>query len=122
MPEHRFFPRPDSRGPIAHFGRFRSPGVFSDWLLGPSSINIHVNAVPHVLFIWNDELIDYLGQHGVTPDEFEEADRNSDEIEASQSPGWPIVFGGTSTGKFLACVVEYVDKNQVIPVTACEVE
>jgi ribosome-binding protein aMBF1 (putative translation factor) len=28
--------------------------------------------MPHVVFVWNDELIDYIGQHGVTPEEFEE--------------------------------------------------
>ena len=27
--------------------------------------------MPHVLFSWNDELVEYIAQHGVTPDEFE---------------------------------------------------
>ena len=32
------------------------------------------------------------------------------------------VFGETSTGKYLACVFEYLDTDQVIPVTAYEIE
>ena len=76
----------------------------------------------HVLFVWNDELIEYIGQHEVTLDEFEEVVLNSKEIDASRSSGRPIVFGPTSTGKFLACVFEYLDEHQVVPVTAYEVD
>ena len=49
--------------------------------------------MPHVLFVWNDEIVEYLAEHGPT-----------------------------STGKYLACVFEYIDRDQVIPVTAYEVE
>ncbi len=80
--------------------------------------------MPHVIFVWNDELIAYIGQHGVTPDEFEEVVLNAWNVEVSRSTGRPIVFGPTSTGKFLACVFEYIDmeKDTVIPVTAYEVD
>jgi len=78
--------------------------------------------MPHVLFVWNDELVDYIAQHGVTPDEFEEVVLNSKEVRTSRSSDRPIVFGPTSTGKYLACVFEYLDENEVLPVTAYEVE
>jgi uncharacterized DUF497 family protein len=81
-----------------------------------------VNAVPHVIFIWNDELVAYLAQHGVTPGEFEEVVLDSKVVQTSHSSGRPIVFGATSTEKYLACVFEYVDEDQVVPVTAYEVE
>ena len=29
-------------------------------------VNIYVKNMPHVLFIWNDELVEYIAQHGVT--------------------------------------------------------
>lgn len=78
--------------------------------------------MPHVLFIWTDEIVGYLALHGITPDEFEEVVINSREVETSHSSGRPIVFGPTSTGKYLACVFEYVDRDEVIPITAYEVD
>lgn len=78
--------------------------------------------MPHFFFVWNDEIVEYLAQHGVTQDEFEEVVLNSTEIQASRSSARPIVFGPTSTGKFLACVFEYLDDDTVIPVTAYEVD
>ncbi|GIX00461.1 MAG: hypothetical protein KatS3mg111_3793 [Pirellulaceae bacterium] len=78
--------------------------------------------MPNVFFVWNDELIEYIGQHGVTPDEFEEVVLDAIYVDESRSSGRPIVFGPTSTGKFLACVFEYLDDDTVIPVTAYEVD
>jgi hypothetical protein len=63
-------------------------------------VNIYVNEMPHVLFVWNDEIIEYLALHGVSPDEFEEVVLNSSEVVASRSTGRPIVFDETSTGRF----------------------
>ncbi|MEQ1825814.1 MAG: hypothetical protein ABL921_07695 [Pirellula sp.] len=78
--------------------------------------------MPHYFFLWNEEIEEYLAQHGVTPDEFEEVVLNSNELRQSRSSDRPIVFGPTSTGKFLACVFEYLDSDTVIPVTAYEVD
>ena len=76
----------------------------------------------HVLFVWNDELIEYIGRHGVTPEEFEEVVLNAKNIQRSRSSKHPIVFGPTSTGKYLACVFEYLGPDEVVPVTAYEVD
>lgn len=78
--------------------------------------------MPHYLFVWNDELIAYLAQHGVTPEEFEEVVLRSRSLRRSRSSERPIVFGPTSTGKFLACVFEYLNDEEVLPVTAYEVD
>ena len=80
--------------------------------------------MPHVLFARNDELIEYMGQHGVTPEEFEEVELNAKKIQRSNSSDRPIVFGPTSTGKFLVCVFDYTgpDRIEVLPVTAYEVD
>ncbi|QDS85932.1 hypothetical protein EC9_00900 [Rosistilla ulvae] len=77
--------------------------------------------MPHVLFVWNDEIVAYVAQHGVTVDEFEEVVLNARRVDASRSSGRPIVFGETSSGKYLACVFEYLDDVHVVPVTAYEV-
>ena len=78
--------------------------------------------MPHLLIIWNDEIVEYIAQHGVTPDEFEEVVLASKDVQKSHSSGRPIVFGETSTGKFLACVFEYIGLDQIVPVTAYEVD
>ena len=78
--------------------------------------------MPSVFFVWNDELIEYIGQHGVTPDEFEEVVLNAIVVGKSRSSVRPIAFGPTSTGKFLACVFEFLEDDTVIPVTAYEVD
>jgi uncharacterized DUF497 family protein len=80
--------------------------------------------MPTVVIIWNDEIVEYLLQHGVTVEEFEEVVLHARKVERSRSSGRPIVFGPTSTGKFLACVFEYVseDKYEIVPVTAFEAD
>jgi len=59
------------------FGQFREPSFeFFPWYrAAPLSLpnqdpndNIYVNAMPHFIFIWNDEIVEYIAQHGVTPD------------------------------------------------------
>jgi len=77
--------------------------------------------MPHVFFVWNDEIIEYLEQHGVSPDEFEEVVLDSLYIQRNRTSDRPIVFGPTSSGRFLACVFEYLDANTVIPITAYEI-
>lgn len=80
--------------------------------------------MPHVLFVWNDELVDYIAQHGVTPEEFEEVVLNAKTIQHSRSSGRPMAFGPTSTGKYLACVFEYTGagEDEVLPITAYEID
>lgn len=80
--------------------------------------------MPFYLFVWNEEIEAYLAQHGVTPDEFEEVVLGARQIVRSDSSGRPIVFGPTSSGKFLACVFEFLDDDEVeiLPVTAYEVD
>ena len=79
--------------------------------------------MPSVLIIWNDELVAYLLQHGVTVEEFEEVVLNARSVDRSRSSLRPIVVGPTSTGKFLACVFEYLDADryEIVPVTAYEI-
>jgi len=78
--------------------------------------------VPFYLFVWNSEVEEHLAGHGVTPDEFEEVVCDPDEVHRSRSSGRPIAFGETSTGRYLACVYEFLDETTVLPVTAYEVE
>jgi uncharacterized DUF497 family protein len=78
--------------------------------------------VPYYFFVWNDEIEEHLAQHGVTPDEFEDVVCDPDEVDRSQSSDRSIAFGETSTGKYIACVYEVLDRATILPVTAYEVE
>jgi len=78
--------------------------------------------VPFYFFIWNQTIERHLASHGVTPDEFEEVVGDPDDVGQSRGSGRPIAFGGTSTGKYLACVYELLDDTTVLPITAYEVE
>lgn len=78
--------------------------------------------MPLYVFVWNAEIERHLAEHGVTPSEFEEIVCNPDRVKYSRSGGRPIAFGETSTGKYLACVYEFLDDTTVLPITAYETE
>ena len=78
--------------------------------------------MPFYLFIWNDMIEGHLAANGITPEEFEEVVCDPDEVWRSRSWGRPVAFGGTSAGRYLACVYELLDKTTVLPITAYEVE
>ncbi len=76
--------------------------------------------MPFYFFAWTDELIEYLAEHDVSQDEFEQVVCDPIREECSRSTGRPIAFGFTSNGKYLACVFERFEDDTVIPVTAYE--
>ncbi|MDZ4659748.1 MAG: hypothetical protein SH868_19410 [Bythopirellula sp.] len=78
--------------------------------------------MPHYDFLWNDEIIDHIAQHGVTPEEFECVVRNPQRLETSESSGLPIAFGPDSAGEIIACVYDVHQEITVIPVTAYRTE
>jgi len=78
--------------------------------------------MPFWFFVWNDAIEDYIGQHDITPDEFETVVMDPDKIEASRSSDRLIAFGSTDTGRYIAAVFEFIDESTVLPVTAYEIE
>ena len=54
-------------------------------------------------------------------DEFEDIVCDPDGTGESRATGRPIAFGYTSTGKYLACVFDFLDESTVYPITAYEV-
>jgi uncharacterized DUF497 family protein len=78
--------------------------------------------MPYYFFIWNDENIAHLAEHGVTPDEFEQIVCDPVSEDVSRSTGRPVAFGLADDGRRLMCVYEMVDRNTVLPITAYEVE
>lgn len=78
--------------------------------------------MPYYHFSWTPEIEDYIAQHGVTREEFEEVVSSPDETLVSDSSGRPACRGTTGTGKRLFCVYELdSDGFTVEPVTAYEI-
>ena len=69
-------------------------------------------------FIWTPEIIEHLAEHDVTPEEFEEIVSRPEREDFSRSTRNPIIFGTTSTGRYLCCVFKRLDDDTIEPVTA----
>ena len=78
--------------------------------------------MPFYFYVWNEANIDYLAQHDVTRDEFEEVVGDPDSTEQSHSSDRHIAMGMTSTGRFLCCVYELIDETTIYPFTAFEID
>lgn len=78
--------------------------------------------MPFFFYQWDDENEQHVAEHGITPEEFEEVVSDPVETKESRSSGRPMAFGYTASGKYLACVYEFLDDVTVYPVTAYEVE
>jgi uncharacterized DUF497 family protein len=80
--------------------------------------------MPYFTFFWNDHIEAHLADNDVTPEEFEEVVSSPDRIGDSDSSGRPMAFGYTTAGRFLVCVYEMIDEDEigVLPVTAFEPE
>ncbi len=77
--------------------------------------------MPYYFFVWNEEIIAHLAEHGVSPDDFESIVCDPLSTSVSRSTGRPIAFGLSGDGRRIMCVYELADQNTVIPVTAYEV-
>lgn len=77
--------------------------------------------MPFYFCIWNDDNIEHLAEHGVTPDEFEDVVTDPESVRTSKSSGRPLAFGWIN-GRCLACVYDIIDDSTIYPVTAYEVD
>ena len=76
--------------------------------------------MPYYDFKWNDEIIEQLDEHGVSPEDFEGVVSNPDEIGESRTTGRPCCWGESADGRFLFCVFEKIDNFTIVPVAAFE--
>lgn len=77
--------------------------------------------MPYFEFVWTDEIVNHLTEHGVNQQEFEEVVSNPDRIGLSRSTGHPVCWGETAEGRRLFCVYDHLDDMTIIPVTAYDV-
>lgn len=76
--------------------------------------------MPYYDFLWRDEIIRHIGQHGVSREDFEQVVMNPEEIGESRTTGRPCCWGETADCRFLFCVFEKIDQYTILPVTAFE--
>lgn len=60
--------------------------------------------MPYYEFIWSDEIVDHLAQHGVSPKDFEQIVSDPEQIGTSRSSGNPCAIGQSIDGRMLFCV------------------
>lgn len=77
--------------------------------------------MPFYFFVWNEEVIAHLAEHGVTPEEFEQIVCDPLSEDVSRSSGRPAAFGYTDDGRSIMCVYELIEDDTVLPITAYEV-
>ncbi len=74
--------------------------------------------MPYYEFVWTEEIIEHLAEHGVTPEDFEAVVSHPESRDVSRATKRPCCFGETPDGEYLYCVYELLDDITVIPVTA----
>jgi hypothetical protein len=72
-------------------------------------------------FIWTDEIVEHLAEHGISPDDFEQLVCDPLTKGLSRSSGLPAVWGYTADGRYIIAVYEEIDEITILPVTAYEV-
>jgi hypothetical protein len=73
------------------------------------------------VFIWTDEIVEHLAQHGISQDDFERVVCDPVGKGWSRSSGLPVVWGYAADGRYVMAVFEEIDEVTVLPVTAYEV-
>ncbi len=81
--------------------------------------------MPYFEVIWDEEPggnVEHIAEHGLQPEDVEEALFNPVDHDVSRSSGLPIVFGYTPDGRYVLVVYENISDAMVYPVTAYDVE
>jgi uncharacterized DUF497 family protein len=66
--------------------------------------------------------VQHIEEHDLTTQEVEEILANPERRSTSRSSGLPVVFGETSTGRYIAVVFQEIDQDTAKPITAYEID
>ncbi len=72
-------------------------------------------------FIWTDESIEHVGDHGISVDEYEHVVSYPEDVDFSDTSGKEAAFGHLPDGRNIIAIFEMIDEITVVPVTAYEV-
>lgn len=74
------------------------------------------------LFQWTEHNIDYIAQHGISQDDFEEVVQHPVARGRSRRSAQRAAWGYTPDGRYIMAIYEMIDPVTVFPVNAFEVE
>ncbi len=66
--------------------------------------------------------VQHIAEHDLTKEEVEDVLAKPEGRSTSRSSGLPLVFGTTSTGRFIVVVFQEIDADMAKPVTAYDIE
>jgi hypothetical protein len=66
--------------------------------------------------------VQHIAEHDLTKEEVEDAVPEPEWRSISRSSGLPIVFGTTTSGRFIAVVFQEIDNETIKPVTAFDID
>jgi uncharacterized DUF497 family protein len=82
-------------------------------------------SVPQIIWDLDDDPdgnVQHIAEHGLTQDEVEEVLLSPESTSTSRATGQPMVFGSTSTGRYVVVVHEEIAVDTLRPVTAYDVQ
>ena len=77
--------------------------------------------MPFLDFLWTDEGVEHLAEHGISQDDFEHVMCHPLRKGYSRSSRLPVAWGYTDDGRYIMAVYEQLDELTILPVTAYEV-
>ena len=75
-----------------------------------------------VELLWDDEAIEHIARHNVTPTEVEDVIYEVRSLILMTRQNRYIVYGQTGSGRYLKVVVEPLGRGRFYPVTAYEMD
>ena len=77
--------------------------------------------MPYFDFLWTDENIEHVAEHGISQADFELVVCHPDSKGFSRSSRLLVAWGYTADGRYVMAVYEELDAITIHPVTAYEV-
>ena len=75
----------------------------------------------YIDFLWTDETVEHLFEHGVSQEDFEPVVCTPESKGFSRSSSLPAALGHTEDGRYIMVVYEELCVMTILPVTAYEV-
>jgi hypothetical protein len=76
---------------------------------------------PYYFFLWTDEIVEHLAEHGVMVEDYEKVVCHPVDVRRSRSSDMPAAFGYTANGLYIIAIYEFLDDMTILPFTAYEV-
>jgi hypothetical protein len=76
----------------------------------------------YIELLWDDEAVEHIDRHNVTPAEVEDVVYETQSLILRTRQDRYMVYGQTSSGRYLKVVIEPLRRGRFYPVTAYEMD